>query len=76
MLELISKGPMQRAKVILWTFAERHSENQMAQRILSQAAIRRPELSDYLSQLKDGKIGVSEGMQQPLTELSQRLLSQ
>jgi hypothetical protein len=71
MLELISKGPMQRAKVILWTLAERHSENQMAQRILSQAAIRRPELSDYLSQLNDSKIGVFEGMQQPLAELSQ-----
>ncbi len=73
MLGLISKGPIQRAKVILWTLSERHSNNEMAQRILSQAAVMRPELSGYLDQLKNGNIGVNEGMQQPLAELSKIL---
>lgn len=70
---LIARGPKQRAQIILWTLSDRYQDNQTAQQIITNAASTRPDLSEYLTQLENGKIDVNKGMQEPLADLSKQL---
>ena len=70
-LGLVSKGPIQRAKVVLWILSDRYPTNSVATNVLSRIEGLRPELGGYMKQLRAGEIDEIKGVQEPQLELWQ-----